>query len=235
MRSFICRNRLNRISSPWNPLCPQEGCREKSIRTTGPLFDPIIWSMSQLPWGSLYSMPDLINHKGREKSNVSFGRSGPSFYHSSKARHCSNSTRLFVYWLNDIYHSRKHSSTGQTPFARFTSNMECLRESPANLKDYFRKNVRRRVAKDRTVSLNGRIFEAPVPLIGKQVSLLYHDQEPDRVEVSFEGRSYGLLTVLDIHVNCRVKRDKNNNIELESTSYPESYKGGSLWGKGENQ
>ena len=141
----------------------------------------------------------------------------------------------FSCWLKDIYHSRKHSSTGQTPFARFTSNMECLRESPSNLKDYFRKNVRRRVAKDRTVSLNGRIFEAPVPVIGKQVELLYHEQEPERVEVSFEGRSYGLLTILDIHINCRVRRDKNNNIELESSTYTESYKGGSLWRKGENQ
>ncbi len=138
--------------------------------------------------------------------------------------------QAFCIWLNDIYHSRKHSSTGQTAFARFTSNIECLRESPTNLKDYFRKNVRRKVAKDRTVSLNGRIFEAPVSLIGKQVSLLYHEEDSN-VEVSFEGQSYGLLTVLDIHVNCRVKRDKNNNIELESTSSPENYKGGSLWGK----
>ncbi len=138
--------------------------------------------------------------------------------------------QAFCIWLNDIYHSRKHSSTGQTAFARFTSNIECLRESPTNLKDYFRKNVRRKVAKDRTVSLNGRIFEAPVSLIGKQVSLLYHEEDSN-VEVSFEGQSYGLLTVLDIHVNCRVKRDNNNNIELESTSSPENYKGGSLWGK----
>ncbi len=138
--------------------------------------------------------------------------------------------QAFCIWLNDIYHSRKHSSTGQTAFARFTSNIECLRESPTNLKDYFRKNVRRKVAKDRTVSLNGRIFEAPVSLIGKQVSLLYHEEDSN-VEVSFDGQSYGLLTVLDIHVNCRVKRDKNNNIELESTSSPENYKGGSLWGK----
>ena len=138
--------------------------------------------------------------------------------------------QAFCIWLNDIYHSRKHSSTGQTAFARFTSNIECLRESPTNLKDYFRKNVRRKVAKDRTISLNGRIFEAPVSLIGKQVSLLYHEEDSN-VEVSFEGQSYGLLTVLDIHVNCRVKRDKNNNIELESTSSPENYKGGSLWGK----
>ena len=137
----------------------------------------------------------------------------------------------FCLWLNDIYHSRKHSSTGQTPFARFTSRMECVREAPNNLRDYFRKTVRRRIAKDRTVSLNGRIYEAPVSLIGQQVALLYHEDEPERIEVTFEGRSYGLLTVLDIHVNCRVARDKNNNIEIESSSYPESYKGGSLWGK----
>jgi hypothetical protein len=109
--------------------------------------------------------------------------------------------------------------------------MECLREAPNNLRDYFRKTVRRRVAKDRTVSLNGRILEAPVPLIGQQVALLYHEDEPERVEVSFEGRSYGLLTVLDIHVNCRVSRDKNNNIEIESTPECSNYKGGSLWGK----
>jgi transposase InsO family protein len=134
-------------------------------------------------------------------------------------------------WLDHAYHQRPHSSTGQTPFARFTSRMECVREAPNNLRDYFRKTVRRRVAKDRTVSLNGRIFEAPVPLIGQQVALLYHEDEPERVEVSFEGRSYGLLTVLDIHVNCRVSRDKNNNIEIESPSECSNYKGGSLWGK----
>ncbi len=137
-------------------------------------------------------------------------------------------------WLDNVYHQRPHSSTGQTPFARFTSRMECLREAPNNLRDYFRKTVRRRVAKDRTISLDGRIFEAPVSLIGKQVALLYHEDEPDRVEVSFEGRSYGLLTVLDIHINCRVRRDKNNNIEIESTPDRENYKGGSLWGKEEN-
>lgn len=143
--------------------------------------------------------------------------------------------QAFCMWLNDIYHSRKHSSTGQTPFARFSSNMECLRESPANLQDYFRKVARRRVAKDRTVSLDGRIYEAPVSLIGKQVSLLYHEQEPERVEVTFEGQSHGLLGILDIHINCRVRRDRNCNIQIESASCPESYKGGSLWGKDRNR
>lgn len=134
-------------------------------------------------------------------------------------------------WLNEVYHLRKHSSTGETPFARFTSKMECLREAPHNLRDYFRKTARRRVAKDRTISLGGRIFEAPIALIGKHVSLLYHEGEEDRIEVLFNGQSHGLLTALDIHVNCRVKRDKNNNIQIQTSGRSQTYKGGSLWRK----
>jgi transposase InsO family protein len=134
-------------------------------------------------------------------------------------------------WLNEVYHQRRHSSTGETPFARFTSKMECLREAPANLRDYFRKTARRRVAKDRTVSLGGRIFEAPIALIGNQVSLLYHEGEEDRIEVLFNGQSHGFLTALDIHVNCRVKRDRNNNIQIQASGQSQTYEGGRLWGK----
>jgi transposase InsO family protein len=134
-------------------------------------------------------------------------------------------------WLNEVYHQRRHSSTGETPFARFTSKMECLREAPANLRDYFRKTARRRVAKDRTVSLGGRIFEAPIALIGNQVSLLYHEGEEDRIEVLFNGQSHGFLTALDIHVNCRVKRDRNNNIQIQTSGQSQTYEGGRLWGK----
>jgi putative transposase len=138
-------------------------------------------------------------------------------------------------WLSDIYHSRKHTSTGQTPFARFTAKMECLRKAPKNLADHFRKTARRKVAKDRTVSLGGKLFEAPAALIGKQVSLLYHDEYPLQVEILYDGKTMGLLTPLDIHVNCRVKRDKNNNPELLSTEESQTYKGGSLWGRRDDQ
>ena len=45
----------------------------------------------------------------------------------------------FEKWLNDVYHQRKHSSTGESPFKRFTSAMECIRTAPPDLKDHFRK------------------------------------------------------------------------------------------------
>ena len=49
----------------------------------------------------------------------------------------------FALWLDDQYHQRTHSSTGQSPFTRFTSKMECLRNAPDNLNDYFRKGCAR--------------------------------------------------------------------------------------------
>jgi len=130
-------------------------------------------------------------------------------------------------WISDGYHKRIHSATGQTPFERFIGKMHCLRSAPANLKDYFRKVARRTVSKDRSVTLNGRLYEAPVALIGKRVELLYHESEPESVETRYQNKSFGLIRVVDVHVNCRVKRDKNNNPQIESNSLTQ-YQGGKL-------
>ncbi len=135
----------------------------------------------------------------------------------------------FDLWLNDVYHQRKHSSTGMTPFARFTDNMECLRNAPADLKDHFRKVARRRVAKDRTITLNGRLYEGPIALIGKQVELLYHEESPEQVEVRYQGKTYGMAALVNLYVNYRVKRDKNNNAQMDVSSGKPSYKSGKLF------
>jgi transposase InsO family protein len=135
----------------------------------------------------------------------------------------------FRLWLNDVYHQRKHGATGQTPLARFTSQMHCLRTAPKNLKDYFRKVVLRRVAKDRTITLNGRLFEGPIPLIGKRVQLLYHESEPESVEVKYQNQTFGMARPVNLNVNCRVKRDKNNHPQIHVENHPASYRGGKLW------
>ena len=137
----------------------------------------------------------------------------------------------FDLWLNDIYHQRKHGSTGQKPFERFTAHMECIRTAPKDLKDYFRKPARRRVAKDRTITLNGKLYEAPVTLIGKQVLLLYHENQPERVEVLYNQESYGFLTLLDLHINARVKRDKYSGTDIGISEKSSQYQGGRLWSK----
>jgi hypothetical protein len=106
------------------------------------------------------------------------------------------------------------------------------RPAPKDLEDHFRKVAKRTVAKDRTVSLNGRLYEAPVPLIGKQVTLLYHEHDPARVEVTLAGKTYGFASPVDVNVNCRVRRGKDA-LEIEPLNNPDRYRGGNLFGRRE--
>lgn len=130
-------------------------------------------------------------------------------------------------WLQ-AYQQRKHSATGMTPFDRYSRNLACIRPAPKNLQDHFRKTVYRTVARDRTITLDGNLFEAPVALIGKRVQLLYHEQDLQKVELFDKQQSHGFLLPVDLHVNCRVKRDKNKNTELQSAGKA-VYQGGGLW------
>jgi putative transposase len=130
-------------------------------------------------------------------------------------------------WL-DSYHQRRHSATGCSPWQRFAEHMQCLRCAPDNLKDHFRVVARRTVAKDRSVTLDGRLFEAPVALTGKRIDLLYHKNESRRVEARLNNQSYGLLRPVDLAVNCRVKRDRNRNTQINTTG-PTTPNGGKIW------
>jgi transposase InsO family protein len=113
------------------------------------------------------------------------------------------------HWLRTDYHQRTHSSTGETPFERFARHLEMIRSAPADLEDHFRKEARRRVAKDRTVSLEGRLYEAPTRLIGEYIQLLYHPGRPERVEIIHKNTSYGYLLPVDLKVNCTVRRKRD--------------------------
>jgi transposase InsO family protein len=140
----------------------------------------------------------------------------------------SELNQAFEIWLREVYHQRKHGATGQAPFERFAARMECLRPAPGNLRDSFRQTVRRRVAKDRTISLNGKLFEAPVGLIGQQVTLRYHEANLEQIEVVWNNQSYGFLSLVNLQINSRVKRDKDNRLVLETTGRS-AYHGGALW------
>ena len=117
----------------------------------------------------------------------------------------------FELWLRTDYHQRPHSGTGETPLVRFARHLELHRVAPPDLQDHFRKEVRRRVAKDRTVSLDGRVYEAPTRLIGEYVRLLYHPERPERVEIIHANQSQGLLVSVDLKTNCRVKRKRDQD------------------------
>ena len=134
-------------------------------------------------------------------------------------------------WIDEDYHQRKHSSTSQTPLERYLTHLHALRTAPKDLREHFRIPVRRKVDRDRSVSLNGRLYEAPTGLIGQWVTLLYHKHDYSRIEVIFDECSHGFLVPLDTGINSRVRRTANLDIELFPPEQPpeDSYRGGSLF------
>ncbi len=141
-------------------------------------------------------------------------------------------TRL-VRWIDTEYHQRTHASTRKTPLERYLAALHAVRPAPKDIWEHFRIPLNRKVDRDRTVSINGTLFEAPVGLVGEKVTLLYHEHDPKRVELFFAGRSYGFLTPLDLAVNARVRREAKQRAELvdqePAGDAPQSYRGGSLF------
>jgi transposase InsO family protein len=112
--------------------------------------------------------------------------------------------RKFTHYLEQIYHERVHGGTGQKPIDRYLQDAKALRQAPENLPKYFRKQANRKVNLDRTVKLDGRLYEAPAGLGGSQVALRFENY--DRVEVFLDEQSMGFLTEVDPQINSRVGR-----------------------------
>jgi putative transposase len=163
--------------------------------------------------------------QGRGKIERAFRTVRTDFLPGVRAQSLTDLNEALDAWVRNVYHNREHRSTGETPLRRFAAHSECLRASPKDLEDHFRKQARRRVAKDRTVALAGRLYEAATSLIGKQITLLYHPHDPARVEAIHQGQSYGILTTVDVNVNCRILREKNT---LKIQAEPRIISGGKL-------
>ena len=154
--------------------------------------------------------------EGRGKVERWFRTVREDFLSAWRGEEVGDLNRSLRRWLEETYHQRVHSVTTQQPLERFSSHLECVRPAPPNLEDFFRKRALRNVAKDRSVALQGRLYEAPLGLLGKRVVLWYHDHDPSRVEVFWEDRSYGFLALLDERVNFRVRRDHHRIVEVQS-------------------
>ncbi len=119
--------------------------------------------------------------------------------------------------------------------SRYLKHAHLVREAPTDLNGHFRMRTTRKVDRDRTVSLNGWLYEAPVNLIGRTVTLLHHEDDPARVEVLLDGDSHGMLVPLDVKINCKIRR-RHEVVELlpkqaEETPEDENrYKEGRIFG-----
>lgn len=115
-------------------------------------------------------------------------------------------------WVESEYHAAPHRGLdGETPLDRWA---KCADEvhylDREGFADLFLAEARRRVAKDRTVSLNGLIYEVEAHLVGATVLLRFSPQAQARgIQVWHEGKKVQDAKVVDVRANCFVRRERN--------------------------
>jgi putative transposase len=127
-------------------------------------------------------------------------------------------------WVEGEYHQAPHRGLeAHTPLDRWAMSADQVRlpGRDLDLDALFLFEVKRRVQRDRTVSLNGALFEADAALIGQTVRLRFDPSAPASrgVEVwssqGFEGRALPV----DAYANCFVQRDRpGQTISARSTA-----------------
>jgi hypothetical protein len=77
-----------------------------------------------------------------------------------------------------------------------------------DLDEMFLFEQKRRVQRDRTISLHGVIYEVDASLVGETVTLRFDPSRQGRpVDVYFKGRKIERAKRVDLYANCFVRRD----------------------------
>ncbi len=114
-------------------------------------------------------------------------------------------------WVEGEYHMSPHRGLdGQTPLDRWTMSAHDVRlvGPECDLDDFFLFEQKRKVQKDRTVSLHGVVYEVDASLVGETVTLRFDPSRRGRpVDVYFKGRKIEQAKRVDLYANCFVRRD----------------------------
>ena len=108
-------------------------------------------------------------------------------------------------------HRSPHRSLGETPMDLGERVGQKVRypEPGDDLDDLFLFESKRKVQKDRTVSLNGMAYEIDASLVGETVTLRYNPADQGKeIKVCHNGRFVQKAKWVDIYANCFVKRDR---------------------------
>ena len=99
--------------------------------------------------------------------------------------------RLFTAWVEQVYHRRVHTETGQTPIERFTAGPPTRFARPGLLREAFLWSQRRKVTKVATVSLHGNTYQVDPLLAGSHIDLLFDPFDMLTIEVRHDGLPAG--------------------------------------------
>lgn len=129
--------------------------------------------------------------------------------------------RLWAWVEGEYHHSPHRGLEGETPLDRWAISADQVRlpGRELDLEALFLFEARRRVQRDRTVSLNGTLFEVDALLVGETVVLRYDPAAPVSrgIEVWHQDKFVSRATPLDAYANCFVRRHRpSRNIEAQS-------------------
>lgn len=116
-------------------------------------------------------------------------------------------------WLEGEYHHAPHRGLeGNTPLEQWAQHAEAVRfpEPELDLDELFLFEAQRKVQKDRTVSLNGVIYEVDAALVGEKITLRFNPGAPPErpVQVCHQGRFIEQAKPVQTYANCFVKRNR---------------------------
>ena len=116
-------------------------------------------------------------------------------------------------WVEGEYHNTPHRGLGEeTPLERWARTGAHIRrpDPPLDLDEVFLFEAKRRVQKDRTVSLHGVVYEVDAALVGETVTLRYDPAAAPGhpVQVWHDGQPHGYARVVNLYANCFVKRQR---------------------------
>ena len=114
-------------------------------------------------------------------------------------------------WLEEEYHQTPHRGLGNiTPFdawCRKGSHVK-LPGPEVDLRELFLFTDKRKVQKDRTVSLNGTVYEVDAALVGESVTIKHDPANPGGpVDIFLDGKKIQTAKVVDVYANCHIRRD----------------------------
>jgi transposase InsO family protein len=119
------------------------------------------------------------------------------------------------------YHRNPHRILEETPLDRWAKVGQRVRflEPGLDLDDLFLFEAKRKVQKDRTISLNGLVYEVDAALVDETVTLRYDPAivgEP--IQVWHKGLHIHVAKLVDAYANCFVKRNRPSQAIVVASS-----------------
>jgi transposase InsO family protein len=138
----------------------------------------------------VYATP--YHPQGKGKIERFFGHVQTSFYPEAERAGIATLDELntfFWAWLQEYYHQRVHSETGDAPQALWDAGANGVRwPNPATVGDLFLWEEERLVNKTGCVELGGNDYPAPEHLVGCRVSVRFDPFDLSQVRIFFHNK-----------------------------------------------